>query len=68
MIAAAVVLPSDIAGHDQVMGCQAEHPMPNLFSTDTVRDASVSRPASCVVLPLQDRRNSSASGASSKRC
>ena len=39
-MAVAVVLPSDIAGHDQVMGCQAEHPMPNLFSTDTVRDAS----------------------------
>ena len=26
------------------MGCQAEHPVPDLFSTDTVRDASPPRP------------------------
>ena len=43
------------------MGCQAEHPMPDLFSTDTVRDASPPRPkpsvttgvSRCAAAPLE---------------
>ena len=47
MIAVAVVLPSDIDRDDQVMGRHpAERPIPDLFSTDTVRDASPPRPKS----------------------
>ena len=39
------------------MGCQAEHPMPDLFSTDTVRDASPPRPKPSVTSAPEAHRN-----------